>query len=196
MLSVMRRNVSITVALALIALAPSLLSAQQPTPTPKGSEQHVTVPSLPDQPNREGTVQPAGGLKTDSEGYAKTKTYDGTVAPTPAPAGRRKPPAKGSGAGAAPAAPPPDTLKAGPAPTGKMVTTGANVMHTLGTVTSVQPDGSVTVKLKRTGATVTYTRAANADVPADLKAGDSVRVQVLAAEKGRVTDKIERVTKK
>ncbi len=44
-------------------------SAQQPAPTPAG--ERVVVPSLPDQPNKEGVVNPSGAMKTDAEGYVK-----------------------------------------------------------------------------------------------------------------------------
>jgi len=47
-----------------------------PVPKPESAPQHVTAPSLPGQPNKQGTVTPDGGMPMDSEGYAVTKRYD------------------------------------------------------------------------------------------------------------------------
>ena len=72
-----------------------------------------------------------------------------------------------------------------------MVVTGANVLNIRGTVKAIEPGKSVTVTVRGTGSDVTYTLKEGASVPRGLKAGDSVRVRVLAAEKGKVADKVE-----
>jgi hypothetical protein len=156
----------------------------------------VTVPSLPGQPNQERTVTPSGALATDSEGYAITNRLDGSgqlPSGTPAPGA---PPAGAAGPkGNAKAAPNPNTAAAnipvGPAPTGPAVVTGANIVRIRGTLKAVDPGKSVTVKVRGTGRDVTYTLKSGASVPAGLKPGDSVRVTVLAAEKGKVADEVE-----
>lgn len=167
-----------------------------PTPAakPESAPQHVTAPSLPGQPNKQGTVKPEGGMPMDSEGYAVTKRYD-PGAPASKPA--KGPPASSAAAPAraptaAPAAAP--AIPVGPAPSGKAVATGANTLTVRGTVVSLAPGKSVTIRLQRTGTENTYTLAPGATVGEGVKPGREVRVRVLAAEKGKVADKVEVVT--
>lgn len=171
-----------------------------PTPaaTPQSASQHAIAPSLPGQPNREGTVKPDGGLPMDSEGYAITKRYDPSAPPAKAspqpgakPAAAPAAPATGTAApGAAAAA---ASIPVGPAPTGKAVATGANTATIRGNLVAVEPGKSVTIRIQRTGVDNTYTLKEGAKVAADLKPGQLVRVRVLPAEKGKVADRVEAV---
>jgi hypothetical protein len=156
----------------------------------------VTAPSLPGQPNKEGTVKPDGGMPMDSEGYAITKRYDPNAqAPKPAagtaPASAAAPGAAPAGK-AAPAAVP--SIPIGPAPTGKGVATGTNTVTIRGTLVALEDGKSVTIKLQKTGTKNTYTLAPGATVATDAKPGQLVRVRVLAAQKGKVADRVEIVT--
>jgi hypothetical protein len=162
-----------------------------PVPHPESPDQHVTVPSLPDQPNREGTVKLDGAMPTDSEGYAVTKRLSTDTKPTPAAS-----PAAGGipAAGQAPPAPIP-SIPVGPAPTGKGTTTGANYITVRAFVKSVEAGKSLTVKMEKTGSVVTYSLAPGAKVPAGLKPGELVRVRVQAAGKGKLADRVERIQK-
>lgn len=170
-----------------------------PTPaaTPQSASQHATAPSLPGQPNREGTVKPDGGLPMDSEGYAITKRYDPSATPQAAPKPGAKPagapaaPATGTAAPGAPAAA--ASIPVGPAPTGKAVATGANTATVRGNLVAVEAGKSVTIKIQKTGIENTYTLKEGATVAADLKPGQLVRVRVLPAEKGKVADRVEAV---
>jgi hypothetical protein len=168
-----------------------------PTPaaTPQSASQHVTAPSLPGQPNREGTVKPEGGLPTDSEGYAITKRYDPSATPPQAAPQAGAKPAPAPGAPGAPSAAPPaaQAIPIGPAPTGKAMTTGANYVTVRGSLVALETGKSVTIKLQKTGKENTYTLAEGATVGADLKPGQVVRVRVLAAQKGKVADRVELV---
>ena len=170
-----------------------------PAPKPESAPQHVTAPSLPGQPNKQGTVTPEGGMPMDSEGYAVTKRYDpgATPAKAGAPAGSKAAGAPQAAAGApAGAATGPGVVPSvpiGPAPTGKAVATGANLINIRGSLVSIDPGKTVTIKLLKTGTENTYTLVAGAKVAADLKPGQQVRVRVLAAEKGKVADRVELV---
>lgn len=166
-----------------------------PTPaaTPVSAPQHVTVPSLPGQPNKEGTVRPEGGMPMDSEGYAITKRYDPNAQAPKASTGAR--PASAAAPAAAPAGKaagvPASSVPVGPAPTGKMVVTGANTITVRGSLVALEAGKSVTVKLQRTGQENTYTLAPGATVGKGVAPGQTVRVRVLAAEKGKVADRVE-----
>jgi hypothetical protein len=128
-------------------------------------------------------------MPMDSEGYAITKTYDPS-APTPKPAtGTAPAPAAAPGGQAAPAAVP--NIPIGPAPTGKGVATGTNTVTVRGSLVSLEAGKSVTIKLQKTGKQNTYTLAPGATVATDAKPGQLVRVRVLAAQKGKVADKVE-----
>jgi hypothetical protein len=134
----------------------------------------------------------------DQEGYAQVKplsTNTDLPKPTPQPKAKKSAGQPSTAAGGAATAPAAD-LPVGVAPTGKAVTTGANYAHVNGVVTSISAGKSVTVKVKGTGANVTYTFASGAVVPADLKPGEAVRVRLQVAEKGKVADRVERATPK
>jgi hypothetical protein len=60
------RNAAAFISLALLTGA---APAQQQAPTP--IPQNVVVPSLPDQPNKEGVVNPSGSMKSDDAGYVR-----------------------------------------------------------------------------------------------------------------------------
>lgn len=195
----MRIAASITL-LAGLALAAAPAAIAQAPAAPTAPPQHVTVPSLPGQPNQQGTVTPSGALPTDSEGYAITNRLDasgqlpsGTPAAGPAPAGAapQGPKPKGNEA----ATTNPNTAAAnipvGPAPTGPAVATGANIVHIRGTVKAIDAGKTLTMTVRGTGRDVTYTLKSGASVPPGLKAGDSVRVRVQAAEKGKIVDRVE-----
>jgi hypothetical protein len=163
-----------------------------PAPKPESAPQHVTAPSLPGQPNKEGTVKPDGGMPMDSEGYAITKRYDPN-APGAKPATGAPPASAAAPAGqAAPAAAP--NIPIGSAPTGKAMTTGANYVTVRGTLVAFEDGKSVTIKLQKTGTKNTYTLAPGATIATDAKPGQLVRVRVLAAQKGKVADRVEIVT--
>jgi hypothetical protein len=190
---------ALLVSAAILSLVPGVAvragDEVPPTPaaTPASAPQHVTVPSLPGQPNKEGTVKPEGGMPMDSEGYAITKRYDPN-APAPkastgaAPASTTAPAAAPAGK-AAPAAAP--GIPVGPAPAGKMVVTGANTITVRGSLVALEAGKSVTVKLQRTGKENTYTLAPGATIGQGVAPGQVVRVRVLAAEKGKVADRVE-----
>jgi hypothetical protein len=188
-----------TFAVLASALASSLTLAAQtpgPAPTPAGAEQHVTVPSLPGQDNREGTVRPDNAMPTDSAGYVRSnpQSADRPDAMTSPPAGTPQP---------GPGAPAPRVSSrraSAPAPTKAPVITtkrssAPSYMSVRGTVQSVKLGKSLTLKLHTTGKLLTYTIDDKADVPADLAKGQDVTVRVKVGVKGRVTDKVERTPK-
>jgi hypothetical protein len=127
-------------------------------------------------------------MPMDREGYAITKTYDPS-APTPKPAtGAAPASAAAPGGQSAPAAVP--NIPIGSAPTGKAMTTGANYVTVRGTLVALEDGKSVTIKLQKTGTKNTYTLAPGATVGPGVATGQLVRVRVLAAEKGKVADKV------
>lgn len=168
-----------------------------PPPTPESAPQHVTVPALPGQPNREGTVRPDGGLATDAEGNSVTRRMSvdaGTPTPTPSagarPAGAA-PNASGTG-GTTPARDVP------PATSGKAPSSEASTLTIRAVVSSFEPEKSITVRVKvgSRRSVVTYALAPDAAVPAGLKPGESVRLRILVQGKSKVADRVERVTRK
>ena len=158
-----------------------------PMPTTAAASQHVTAPSLPGQPNREGVVQPGGGLRTDEYGNVTQPIGGASTAPTPANPGRPPVAVKPRAAAAGPVA----VGTAGPAPTGPGVETGPNVAHIRGVVKAYEAGKSLTMTVRGTGRDVTYRLKAGATVPPGLKPGDAVRIRALAAEKGKVIDGVE-----
>jgi hypothetical protein len=162
-----------------------------PAAKPESAPQHVTAPSLPGQPNREGTVKPDAGMPMDSEGYAITKRYEPGSAPAkPAPQADSKAGSTTAGAAASAPAPVPN-IPIGPAPTGKGMVTGANYVTVRGTLVALEDGKSVTIKLQKTGTKNTYALAPGATVDKSVSPGQLVRVRVLAAQKGKVADKVE-----
>src|SRR5450432_2121799 len=165
----MRRAHLFPLALSVVIAAAGNADADQPAPTPP--PQSVVVPSLPDQQNKQETVKPSGALQTDADGNLITSRSTDQ----PAPGGTSS---TGRASGAKAAAPGGSTapLPVGPAPTEKGVTTGANYFNVRGVVQTIDPGKSVTVKILRTGAKVTYTLAEKASMPAGLKPGETVSV--------------------
>jgi len=175
-------GLAVIVPLASLASGPAASAA--PTDPPVASEQHVTVPSLPGQPNKDAVVRPSGTLKTDSAGWVDTKPDAGAPAPQPA----SPKPAPAGGAPAAASMP-----KVGPAPSGPSTPTGRNTITIRGVVESVSPAKSVTIRRTNSGSVVTYTLAPGATVSAGLKPGEKVKLRVLALEQERVADRVERL---
>jgi hypothetical protein len=178
---------SVATLLLVLGTAAAALAADPP-PTPASAPQHVTVPSLPGEANKSGTVRPSGSLQTDADGNLVTSKQD--VAPAPAPAKPAAPAQPAAGAKGKPAAAVPPS-PAGPAPSGPAVTTGVNTASIRGTVKSYEAGKSLTMTVRGTGKDVTYTLKSGATVPPGLKAGDPVRIRVLTAEKGKVADRVE-----
>ncbi len=178
----MRSAAPVLLALAFAARA----AAQQPAPTP--ATERVVVPSLPDQPNKEGVVQPSGAVKTDAAGYVEN-----TGAPveprTPAPAGAvgTAPVAPGPGIGVT--APPPTRA---PAPRAEAVVDEAYLtLH--GVLTALEKGASVTVR-EANGRARTVPLAAKAFVARGLKVGDkvTVRIPLRKPANGKAADRVEK----
>jgi hypothetical protein len=96
------RNAAVPL-LVLAAAGAAFAQQQAPTPIP----QTVVVPSLPDQPNKEGVVSPSGAMKSDPAGYVRNDAKPVEPgASTPAagtPSGVSPGPGIGPGIGPAPA---------------------------------------------------------------------------------------------
>lgn len=189
--------VRLSLGLLSVALVAASQASAEPPPTPAGkpesAPQHVTAPSLPGQENRQGVVKPDGGMPMDSEGYAITKTYEPGAAAakgTPKPAPKGAGTAAGAGTGTPAKVP---NIPIGPAPTGKGMATGANYVTVRGSVVALEAGKSVTIRIQRTGTENTYTLAPGAAVAKGVAPGQLVRVRVLAAEKGKVADKVDLV---
>lgn len=85
------------------------------------------------------------------------------------------------------------SIPIGPAPTGTGVATGANYLTVRGSVLALDPGKSVTIRRQTTGVRNTYALAPGATVGEGVSPGTLVRVRVLAAEKGKVADKVDLV---
>lgn len=186
---------------ALLALVLGALgsAAAEPTPTPRpkidSAPQHVTIPSLPGQPNREATVRPDGELATDAAGNSVTRPMSAeTGQPTPTPAAVRTgaPPIAPGASGMAPVTAGP----AGPIGSGNGGAVKPSTLEVRAVVVAYEAGRSVTVRIRRRGSVVTYVFAPGAEVPADLKRGNAVRLRVLVDGKDRVADRVERVATK
>jgi hypothetical protein len=153
-----------------------------PTPTPMAAEESVTVPSLPDQPNKEGVVRPDGRLTTDPDGHVLTNPAP--VQPTDEPSVSSPPPGPVLGG--------PLYSKAPPRARGAAMST----VSVRAVVKAIQAGTSVTLRFPRRSRTLTYSLAPEAFVPDDLKPGETVRVRILANGKKRVVDQIERIAGK
>ena len=153
---------------------------------PAATEQHVTIPSVPGQPNKDTVVRPSGSLKTDGNGWVVTKPAAG-VAPTAPPASSRQT----APVRRAPVAAP--MPKVGPAASAPTVATTNNTMTIRGVVEAVSPSRSVTIRRASSRSSVTYALAPGAAVPTGLKPGERVKLRILALKKGRVADRVERL---
>jgi len=157
-----------------------------PADPPAATEQHVTVPSLPGQPNKDTVVRPSGSLKTDGNGWVVTKPAAGGAPTAPPALSGQLAPARGAPV----AAPRP---KVGPAPSAPTAATGNSTVTIRGVVEAVSPSRSVTIRRASSGSVVTYALAPGAAVPTGLKPGERVKLRVLALERGRVADRVERL---
>ena len=167
----------------------SALAQNVPPPTPMPTmavaPQHVTAPSLPGEPNREGVVRPSGTLKTDDYGNLVQPVGVPPVAGPTASAGKARPKPM------APAAGPVSPDSPGLAPAGPAVATGPNVARIRGVVKAYEAGKSLTMTVRGTGRDVTYMLKAGTTVPSSLKPGDPVRIRVLTAENGNVVNGVE-----
>ena len=184
------RNRPIAVLAFLAGLGGGLALAQDappptPMPTMAVAPQHVTVPSLPGEPNREGVVRPSGTLKTDAYGNLAQPVGGPPVASPTASVGKSRPKPIASSGGPVPLSSP------GPAPSGPATVTGPNVAHMRGVVKAYEAGKSLTMTVRGTGRDVIYNLKAGAKVPSSLKPGDAVRIRVLTAEKGNVVNGVE-----
>lgn len=157
-----------------------------PADPPTATEQHVTVPSLPGEPNKDTVVSPSGSMKTDANGWVVSKPATGVAPTAPPTPSRQAAPAQG-----APVARP--RPKVGPASSAPTAASGNNTMTIRGVVKAVSPSQSVTIQRASSGSVVTYALAPGAAVPTGLKPGERVKLRVLVLEKNRVADKVERV---
>jgi len=169
--------------LLLVALGSTgAVSAQQQVPTP--IPQNVVVPSLPDQPNKEGVVNPSGAMKTDEAGYVRNDAKP--VDPgAPAQTGARGV-APGPGI-MAPASPAP-----APAPHGPAVVEAAH-LTIRGVVKSYEKGVSITI-VEANGKTRTVPLATKAAVYEGLATGDKVvlNVPLQKSGDGKHADRIEK----
>jgi hypothetical protein len=160
--------------------------AQQPAPTPEA--QRVVVPSLPDQKNKEGVVQPTSSMATDSEGYVKNNpaAIDPKAGAAAGSGGARKDVAGPGVAGSFPVPRP------APGPTGPAVVGAAN-LSVRGVVKAYEKGVSVTV-LEPSGRERTVPLAEKATVFEGLKVGDKVvlRIPLGKPADGKSADKVEK----
>jgi hypothetical protein len=156
-------------AVLLLALgAAGATFAQQPAPTP--ISEHVVVPSLPDQPNKEGVVRPTGAMQSDPGGYVRNDAVSVQPGTTPGPAAAGRPPA-GPGVGAPPAA-------AAPAggPQGKPVVR-AEYLTMRGVVKAYEKGVSITI-VEANGRERAVPLAEKASVYEGVAVGDRVVLRV------------------
>lgn len=181
----MKPTLAAVLALAAVAGVPA--TAQQ-VPTPV--EQHVVVPSLPDQPNKEGVARPSGSMPTDSEGYVRTNRgpVDPSEKPTPAAVpSKGAPAAPASGSAQVPAVSTPPPGPSGPAEV------KAAYLSLRGTVKVYAKGVSITI-VEKDGVERTVKLAAKASVYDGLAAGDKVvlRVPLRKDADGMSTDRVLR----
>ena len=166
--------------------ATGVASAQQQAPTPV--PQRVTVPSLPDQQNKEGVVKPSGALATDSAGWVQNNpaAVDPKAAP-PAPAGTAAPPPAPAGPAVGGRSPAPS-----PGATGKPVVNAA-YSSIRGVVKTFEKGASITI-VEASGRERTVPLAAKAEVYEGLNAGDSVvvRIPLQKPADGKSADRVEK----
>jgi len=184
-----RMKLTLAAVLAVAAVAGVPATAQQ-VPTPV--EQHVVVPSLPDQPNKEGVARPSGSMPTDSEGYVRTNR--GPVDPS---AGKPTPGADATskGAQAAPASGL-AVVPAGPAPPpgpSGPTEVKAAYLSLRGTVRAYAKGVSITI-VEKGGVERTVKLATKASVYDGLAAGDKVvlRIPLEKSSDGKSADRVSR----
>lgn len=174
------RNAAAFISLALLTGA---APAQQQAPTP--IPQNVVVPSLPDQPNKEGVVNPSGSMKTDDAGYVRN---DARPVDPGAPA---------TAAGASGVAPGPGIMvPASPAPAAAPRGTpvvGTARLTIRGVVKAYERGVSITI-VEANGRTRTVPLAAKAVVYESLAVGDKVVLDVPLQKPGdgKHADRVEK----
>ncbi|MEO6326133.1 MAG: hypothetical protein ABIT01_15745, partial [Thermoanaerobaculia bacterium] len=184
----------------------ALAAGQDPTrPTPEAAEQHVTVPSLPGEPNKEGTVRADGQIQTDAAGYPRNDarpvvpaTPGGPAAAEPtrsgplrnAPAPGMRPPAKIGGANA------PVTresaVTSGASGSSSSATPGRSTFLVKGKIRGYENGRSIRIALSRSGRVLSYVLSPDAVTPGDLKVGDVVTLRIVNRGKARAVDLVER----
>ena len=143
-------------------------ASASPRPTPEAAEQHVTVPSLPGEPNKEGTVRAGGEIQTDAAGYPRNSGR--AVEPT-SPEHRNAP----SSAQNVPTKP------------------ASSSFAMKGRVKAYQPGVSIRIALVRSGRLLSYSLAPDVVAPGDLRLGEVVNVRIVNRGKARAVDRVERV---
>lgn len=166
--------------------AGAVLAQQQQAPTP--IPQNVVVPSLPDEKNKEGVVQPTGAMQSDPAGYVRndaTAVDPNAPAPAGAPATGR--PAPGPGI----VAPVPLATPAGE-PQGKAVVRAA-YLTVRGVVKGYEKGVSITV-VEANGKERSVPLAEKAAVYEGVAAGDKVivRVPLQQPADGKHADRVEK----
>lgn len=175
------RNTAALLSFALLAAGAA--SAQQTAPTP--IPQNVVVPSLPDQPNKEGVVNPSGAMKTDAAGYVRNDASSvdpGASVQTGAASGA----APGPGIGGPAPSPVPAT------PRGPAVIEAAH-LTIRGVVKAYEKGVSITI-LDAHAKTRTVPLAARAVVYEGLALGDKVVLDVPLQKPGdgKHADRVEK----
>ena len=175
-------------AVLLLALgAAGAAFAQQPTPTP--ISEHVVVPSLPDQPNKEGVVRPSGAMQSDPGGYVRNDavSVEPGTSTTPSPVAAAGQPAAGPGIGAPAAA-------AAPAggPRGKPVIR-AEYLTVRGVVKAYEKGVSITI-VEANGRKRVVPLAEKASVYEGVAVGDKVALHVPLKKPadGKHADRVEK----
>jgi hypothetical protein len=175
------RNAAVFISFALLTGA---ASAQQQAPTP--IPQNVVVPSLPDQPNKEGVVNPSGSMKTDDAGYVRNdaKPVDPGAPATAAGAASGVAPGPGI---IVPASPAP-----APAPRGTPFV-GAAGLTIRGVVKAYEKGVSITI-VEANRKTRMVPLAAKAVVYESLAVGDKVVLNVPLQKPGdgKHADRVEK----
>lgn len=143
--------------------------AQQPAPTP--ISERVVVPSLPDQPNKEGVVKPTGAMQSDPGGYVRNDAVPVQPGSTPGPAPAAGPPAAGPGIGSAAAAPAPEA-----GPRGRPAIR-AEFLTVRGVVKTYMKGVSITI-IEANGRKRTVPLAEKASVYEGVAVGDKVALHV------------------
>jgi hypothetical protein len=172
-------------ALVLFALAAADAAfAQQPAPTP--ISEHVVVPSLPDQPNKEGVVRPTGAMQSDPGGYVRNDAVSVQPGATPGPAAAGRP-AAGPGIGVPPAAAAPTA-----GPHGKPVIR-AETLTIRGVVRAYEKGVSITIA-EANGRKRTVPLAEKASVYEGVAVGDRVvlRVPLKKPADGKHADRVQK----
>lgn len=178
------------------AVANSGPQAASPRPTPDAAEQHVTVPSLPGERNKEGTVRPGGEIRTDEAGYPVNNRRP--VEPGSDKSGTQAAPAKGEATrsaprtGQTPDARPRRTVSQPVAGSTASGAPGNSSFFIKGVVKKYEPGKSIRIALSRTGRLIDYTLASDVVVPDDLRPGEPVSVRIVNQGKVRAVDRVER----